>query len=304
MALAHHAGGLRAARVRHARAGRNPVVRSRPVASIISAREAPCYGVKPDVTRAVTVAAVVLVLAGVASAQDGPTGTADPWAEIADAAILGDALAQYLVAGAFFDEAGDIPESAAVFWYQQAADQGLAIAQAMLGAMYTGGFGAIAPDAAESARWYRLAADQGLEIAQWALSLMYARGDGVPEDAAESAHWVRLAAEQGNTDAQLALASMYGLGKGVPKDSVMAYAWLNVAAARDEKARELRDKSAEWMTAEKIAESQRLARELWARTEAARRAAPDPLTIQTPALSGSARELRATVQAARDRLAP
>ena len=58
------------------------------------------------------------------------------------------------------------------------------------------------------------------------------------------------------------------------------------------------------MTAEEIAEGQRLARELWARTEAARRAAPDPLTIQTPALSGSARELRATVQAVRDRLPP
>ena len=227
-------------------------------------------------------------------------------AEIADAATLGDALAQFLVAGVFFDEAGDVPESAetAVFWYQQAADQGLAMAQAMLGAMYTEGFGAIAPDAAESARWYRLAADQGLAIAQWALSLMYARGDGVPEDAAESAHWARLAAEQGETDAQLKFAGSYGTGQGVPKDYVMAYAWLNVAAARDEEARELRDKSAEWMTAEEVAEGQRLARELWARTEAARRAAPDPLTIQTPALSGSARELRATVQAARDRLAP
>ena len=269
----------------------------------MTARGGACYGAAP-MTRTTTVAAVVMVLAGVAYAEDRPSGTTDPErleAEIdviADAAVLGDALAQFMLAIWLYE----VPESAdtVVFWCRLAADQGLAMAQAMLGSMYSHGFGAIEPDAVEAAHWYRLAADQGMASTQHDLGLMYVRGDGVPEDAAEAAHWTRLAAEQGQTEAQVRLGAMYGTGEGVPLDYVMSYAWLNVAAVRDEKAGEMRDMAGKLMTAEQLAEGQRLARVLWERAEAAKRAAPDPLTVQTPAPSGSARELRATVQAALD----
>ena len=50
-------------------------------------------------------------------------------------------------------------------------------------------------DDAEAVRWYRLAADQGYAIAQLTLGAMYLRGDGVPEDHVEAARWYRLSAD-------------------------------------------------------------------------------------------------------------
>jgi TPR repeat protein len=58
---------------------------------------------------------------------------------------------------------------------------------------------------------------------------------------------------------------MYEAGIGVPKDYVLAYMWWNLAAARslpgDTVAAEARDKVAAKMTADQIAEAQKLARE-------------------------------------------
>ena len=65
--------------------------------------------------------------------------------------------------------------------------------------------------------------------------------------------------------ARYLLGAFYFFGRGVPQDLVMAYAWLNVAAAHDERAPGLRSVAASAMTAEQIAEGQRLAREIWER---------------------------------------
>ena len=253
-----------------------------------------------------TVAAVVLVLTAVAGAQDWPTvAVPDPERSAGDvsliiaAAALGDAVAQYLVANwSWYDADTDVEQT--MRWYRRAAEQGLAVAQVMLGWVYAQGFSeeasiVIEPDAVEAARWYRRAAEQGLAEAQYVLGVMYTGGEGVPQDIAEAARWTRLAAEQGHTAAQITIAVLYATGKGVPQDWVLAYAWWNVAAASDDEARDLRDEAAELMTAAQVAEGQRIARELWESTEAARRAAPDPLTIQTPAPSGWAHEQREAV---------
>lgn len=253
------------------------------------------------------VAAVVLLLAAFAGAQDRPiVAVPDPersaGAFIIHAAALGDAVAQYVVANwTWYDADPDVEQT--MRWYRRAAEQGLAVAQVMLGWVYARGFGeeasiVIEPDAVEAARWYRRAAEQGFATAQYILGTMYSRGEGVPQDVADAARWTRLAAEQGHTAAQIRLAVLYGTGTGVPRDWVLAYAWWNVAAASDDEARDLRDEAAELMTAAQIAEGQRIARELWESTEAARRTAPDPLTIQTPAPSGWAHEQREAVLSA------
>ena len=77
---------------------------------------------------------------------------------------------------------------------------------------------------------------------------------------------IKLAAEQGDARAQFDLGFIYANGDGVPKDDVQAYMWFNLAAARfTEPEREVaaaaRDEVADVMTADQVAEAQRLARE-------------------------------------------
>ena len=77
---------------------------------------------------------------------------------------------------------------------------------------------------------------------------------------------LRLEAEQGDTNAQYTLGVRYDNGQGVPQDYSQAHIWYNLAASdligedRERSVRN-RDRMAEEMTAEQIAEAQRLARE-------------------------------------------
>jgi TPR repeat protein len=61
------------------------------------------------------------------------------------------------------------------------------------------------------------------------------------------------------------LAVMYDAGKGVPQDLVKAHMWSNLAGSKLEDARKFRDLIAEKLTAQQIAEAQKLARECQAR---------------------------------------
>ena len=145
------------------------------------------------------------------------------------------------------------------------ADQGDATAQNNLGFRYGYGIG-VPQDDKEAVRWYRLAAEQGHASSQFNLGLMYDNGQGVPQDYKEAVRWYRLAAEQGDSDAQNNLGVMYDNGQGVPQDYSQAHIWFNLAASdligedRERSVRN-RDRMAEEMTAEQIAEAQRLARE-------------------------------------------
>ena len=91
---------------------------------------------------------------------------------------------------------------------------------------------------------------------------MYANGRGVPHDEAESDRWYRKAAEQGDASAPSIVGSAYLFGRGAPMDLVQAYMWLNLAAhGGDHGAAQTRDGLERFMTAEEIAEAQRLTRE-------------------------------------------
>ncbi|MGE5789250.1 MAG: tetratricopeptide repeat protein, partial [Syntrophaceae bacterium] len=150
--------------------------------------------------------------------------------------------------------------------YRQAAEQGDAAAQALVGGMYLVGEG-VPRDYAEAAKWYRKAAEQGNADAQYNLGGLYANGQGVPRDCAEAAKWYRKAAEQGNADAQYDLGVMYADGQGVPRDYVLAYMLFDLAATSFEAANSRdtatkdRDFVASKATPAQIAEARRLARE-------------------------------------------
>jgi len=85
--------------------------------------------------------------------------------------------------------------------YREAAKQGHAGAQYMLGLMYDNGQG-VKKDYAEAMKWYRMAADQGNADAQNNLGVMYQRGQGVARNDVEALEWYRKAAAQGDATAQ------------------------------------------------------------------------------------------------------
>jgi len=108
----------------------------------------------------------------------------------------------------------------------------------------------------------RLAAEQGDAEAQADLGVMYRDGKGIPQDAVEATRWFRLAADQGNRGAQVNLGVMYLRGEGTSQDVVQAAMWHYLAAERGFPPAEANVPGIEaQMTAEQIAEAQRLARD-------------------------------------------
>ena len=150
---------------------------------------------------------------------------------------------------------------------QPLAEQGDEHAQQILGLMYYRGRG-LAADHHEAVKWFRRAANRGNVSAQFYLGLMFAEGQGVPQDYAEAAKWYRFAADRGDAQAQYNLGLAYVEGEGVEADNVAAHMWFNLAAARfppsDTRNRSAavknRDVLAAKMTADQVAEAQRLAR--------------------------------------------
>ncbi len=147
----------------------------------------------------------------------------------------------------------------AVKWYRLAAEQGKREAQFNLGLMYEMGQG-VPQDEKQAVKWYRKAAEQGNSEAQYFLGHMYMKGRGVPQDDKQAVKWYRLAAEQGKREAQFNLGLMYKMGQGVPQDYVQAHMWVNLASANgDVETVKFRDRLAEEMTPQQLAEAQRLA---------------------------------------------
>ena len=153
----------------------------------------------------------------------------------------------------------------AVRWYRLAADQGDADAQNNLGGMYARGDG-VPPTGPEALRWWQRAAEQGHEVAQFNLGFMYGNGLGVPQDYRDAVRRYRRAAERGLARARNRLGFAHRDGRTVPHDYVRAHMWLNVVASRAtgalrDNAIQGRDRAAEELTADQLAEAQRLARE-------------------------------------------
>ena len=106
-------------------------------------------------------------------------------------------------------------------------------------------------------------AKNGDAWAQFTLGIAYATGRGVPQDDKVAVKWYKKAAEQGHADAQAGLGLIsWEYGNGIVEDKVQAYAWLNIAAANDDKWKETKSELAQKMTIEKIAEAQKLSREM------------------------------------------
>lgn len=156
-------------------------------------------------------------------------------------------------------ERGDYAEAFRL--YLPLAQQGDPVAQVSLGFMYTKGLG-VTQDDKEAFKWTEKAAQQSMPAAQFILGAMYLIGQGVTQDYKEALKWLEKASLQGIPQAQRKLGVMYEQGLGIPKDYVKAHMWYNLAAGQgNEEAKEFRDRIAQLMTPDQIAEAERLARE-------------------------------------------
>jgi TPR repeat protein len=96
---------------------------------------------------------------------------------------------------------------------QKMAEQGDALAQAKLGAMYILGREDIERDEQKAAEWMLKAAKQGLIEAEVVMAALYDRGLGVPHNVDMATQWYEKAAAQGH-GASLALLGRNDTAKG------------------------------------------------------------------------------------------
>lgn len=109
------------------------------------------------------------------------------------------------------------------------ADNGNAVAQEVLGYMYSRGEG-VPPDDIVAFRWFKLAALAGRPDSEFELGKMYRDGRGVSPDGNAALLWFRRAADRGMTEAFVAVADLYLGQSGVPPDPEAALEWLLRAA--------------------------------------------------------------------------
>ena len=79
---------------------------------------------------------------------------------------------------------------------QEKAEQGDALAQAQMGAMYQLGRNGVTKDEQKSAKWMLKAANQGLVEAEVFMAALYDRGLGVKQDVNTATRWYEKAATQ------------------------------------------------------------------------------------------------------------
>jgi hypothetical protein len=122
-------------------------------------------------------------------------------------AASGDAWAQ-LNLGAAYDNGLGIERDVerALYWYQLAAEQGLAEAQFNLAHLLV----EEEISTVAAAEWMHKAAEQGMVDAQYLLGIIYAEGIGVEVDDAKARLWLQRAIEQGQTDAAQFMKNHYG----------------------------------------------------------------------------------------------
>ena len=116
----------------------------------------------------------------------------------------------------------------------------------------------------EAIQIYKKFALKGDAEGQYFYGEMHESGQGTIQDYAEAAKWYRLAAEQGYLFARFRMGEIYVDGHGVTKDLVKAHMWFNLSAHGPAVAM-IRDRLAENMTQQQIAQAQKLARECLAR---------------------------------------
>ena len=146
-------------------------------------------------------------------------------ASLREAAVLGNATAQFIVASRYLDGQNvpqDFPKAA--YWYQQAAARGLVPAQYRIATLFERGKG-VPQDIATALLWYERAAAAG-NVKSMHNAAVIAAGNQVGTSNYDKAFkWFTAAATRGLKDSQFNLAVLYERGLGTRIDKAEALFW-------------------------------------------------------------------------------
>lgn len=149
------------------------------------------------------------------------------------AAERGDAIAQCIL-GYIYSKTNDVVEKdgeKAFAYYMKSARQGCAHAQYNVGMICQS-----RPDV--SFEWHMKAAVQGLDWAQFFVGEFYYRGsEYIKRDYALALEWYLKAAAQGHHPSETMVGEIYYYGRGVEQDTETAHEWYKKAASADPGAR-------------------------------------------------------------------
>ena len=141
----------------------------------------------------------------------------------------GETQAQVQLAQSFLKGDGFAADPiAAARWSDEAAAQGDATAQFILGSLYAEG---IKPNARLAFDWFSAAASRGNVKAMHNLAIAYMNGTGVAQDSKAAAAWFEKAAGAGYRNSAFDLAVLYERGEGVAQNSQAALKWYEQAAS-------------------------------------------------------------------------
>lgn len=122
----------------------------------------------------------------------------------------------------------------------------------------------VRPGMVDGEFWLRQAAAQGHAEAQYVLGMAFLIGKDLPFDLSEAVHWLSASAWNGNSEALMQLADLAAKGQGFgSKDPVRAWVSYDLAAAQGVKpAEEARDRLAKSMNQKQLARARQVAQDL------------------------------------------
>ena len=173
---------------------------------------------------------VVMAISLIATV-DSQAMTTDEAKMVADAATRGSASSQVLLAVMYRHGDGGYAKNdqQAVYWFEQAAEQGNSYAQMALGDLYEQGAG-VNKNLKVAADWREKAAKRGNVQAQLKLGQMYLAGAGVDKNLNKAEYWLKRASIGGNSEAQFELGKLYRIEGWPHHDSAQGYSWLAKSA--------------------------------------------------------------------------
>ena len=167
-----------------------------------------------------------LLLAGYGVPKD--TIGAFEWA--LKAAEMGDVRGQLLAASKYEEGRGTQKSlSRALTLYEQALEQGSAVARMKVAGLLDRGEPGVEQNRARALPLFQAAAKEGDAEAIYMIGLYLQHGYVVPKDADAASQWYLRAAEIGEARAQRKLAMRYFRGTGVEQDPVEALKWCELA---------------------------------------------------------------------------
>ena len=114
---------------------------------------------------------------------------------------------------------------------RRGAHQGDALAEDILGTVYSSGFPGLPAMPSKAFFWHERSAQQGLFSGEFDVGRDFFKGIGVRPSASLGALWMRKAAHAGAVEAMRDMGELYWKGVGVPPNDAKAHQWFALAAA-------------------------------------------------------------------------